>query len=131
MAEVRDDWGKFSKSRESLGNTVEKVKKSEEERIEWEKRRKEKGKGKAIEGQEDNDDKMEVEESGEKKAVTNGEKEDTKMDTEEDAVDKPKNKVDEDEEPTLLELDDMDIERAKPLRKAVVMVDPGPDPVKG
>ncbi|GAA5983547.1 hypothetical protein JCM5350_000270 [Sporobolomyces pararoseus] len=130
MAEVRDDWGKFSKSRESLGNTVEKVKKSEEERIEWEKRRKEKGKGKAIEGQEDNDDKMEVEESGEKKAVTNGEKEDTKMDTEEDAVDKPKNKVDEDEEPTLLELDDVDIERAKPLRKAVVMVDPGPDPVK-
>jgi transformation/transcription domain-associated protein len=134
MAEVRDDWSKFSKSRESLGNTVEKVKKSEEERIEWEKRRKEKGKGKAVEGQEDGDDKMDVEESAEKKVISNGDKkdgEDEKMETEEDAVDKPKDQVDEDKEPTLLELDDVDIERAKPLRKAVVMVDPGPDPVKG
>ncbi|GAA5914481.1 uncharacterized protein JCM6883_004814 [Sporobolomyces salmoneus] len=125
MAEVRDDWSKFSKPRESLGVTVEKVKKSEEERIEWEKRRKEKGKGKAVEGEEE--DKMDVEDSGEKKRDAG---ENDKMETEEDATDKSKEKVEEDKESSLFELDDVDIEQAKPLRKAVVMVDPGPDPVK-
>jgi len=39
-------------------------------------------------------------------------------------------KKDEDDEPAELALDDVDIERAKPIKKAVVMVDPGPDPVK-
>ncbi|GAA5901376.1 uncharacterized protein JCM6883_000193 [Sporobolomyces salmoneus] len=123
--EVRDDWSKFSKPRESLGVTVEKVKKSEEERIEWEKRRKEKGKGKAVEGEEE--DKMDVEDSEEKKKDAG---ENDKMEADEGAADKSKEKVEEDKEPSLLELDDVDTERAKPLRKVVVMVDPGPDPVK-
>jgi len=130
MAEIRDEWGKFSKPRESLGVTLEKVKKSEEEKKEWEKRRREKGKGKATEGEE-GEDKMEVEE--ESKEKVNGEEkqkeEDEKMETDE-KVEKVKEEK-EDEEPSLLELDDVDIERAKPVRKAVVMVDPGPDPVKG
>jgi len=130
MAEIRDEWGKFSKPREALGATLEKVKKSEEEKREWEKRRKEKGKGKAVEG-EDGEDKMEVEGEVEAKENSEGTKkdEDEKMDTDE-KEEKPKEEK-EDEEPTLLELDDVDIERAKPVRKAVVMVDPGPDPVKG
>ncbi|GAA5857110.1 hypothetical protein JCM5353_001350, partial [Sporobolomyces roseus] len=129
MAEIRDEWGKFSKPREALGATLEKVKKSEEEKREWEKRRKEKGKGKAVEG-EDGEDKMEVEGEVEAKENSEGTKkdEDEKMDTDE-KEEKPKEEK-EDEEPTLLELDDVDIERAKPVRKAVVMVDPGPDPVK-
>lgn len=132
MSEVRDDWNKFSRQREGLGITVEKVRKSEEERGEWERRRKEKGKGKAGEGQEDAGDvKMDTEESGEKGNRETKDGEDDKMEMDEDGNEKPKEKVDEDKEPTLLELDDVDIERAKPLRKAVVMVDPGPDPVKG
>ncbi|GAA5832957.1 hypothetical protein JCM3766R1_000374 [Sporobolomyces carnicolor] len=139
MAEVRDDWTKFSKPRESLGATIDKVRKSEGDKVEWEKRRLEKGKGKAVEGQEEgSDDKMDVEgaSSGDAKIVAaNGEKkdqdgEDDKIETDEDGVEKLRESVDADKEPTLLELDDVDIERAKPLRKAVVMVDPGPDPVK-
>ncbi|KAK4700569.1 transformation/transcription domain-associated protein, partial [Phenoliferia sp. Uapishka_3] len=36
----------------------------------------------------------------------------------------------EEEEEKVIELDDVDIERAKPIQKTTVMVEPGPDPVK-
>ncbi|GAA5967961.1 hypothetical protein JCM21900_003879 [Sporobolomyces salmonicolor] len=136
MAEIRDEWGKWSRAREPLGVTVEKVKEREKERQEWEQRRKDKGKGKETDEQ-----KMEVEggeeekrdEKSEEKDEEKKEEESEKMEVDgEDEKDKDKAKVEasDDEPPPLLELDDVDIERAKPVRKAVVMVDPGPDPVK-
>ncbi|GAA5934352.1 histone acetyltransferase TRA1 [Sporobolomyces koalae] len=132
MAEVRDEWGKFSKSRDSLGQTIDKVKQSEADKIEWDLRNPDKGKGKAaIEEDGAAADRMDVEETKEV-TVTVTDKED-KMDMDEDSRDKvavSKDQADADKEPTLFELDDVDIERAKPVRKAVVMVDPGPDPVK-
>ncbi|GAA6061309.1 hypothetical protein JCM10212_005423 [Sporobolomyces blumeae] len=128
MAEVRDEWTKWSKARDALGPTLDKVKKREAEREAWEKRRKEKGKGKAVEG---DDDRMDVEDDKVESKADKDEKKDgeDKMDVDGDEA-KPKGDVDDDVEPALLELDDVDIERAKPVRKAVVMVDPGPDPVK-
>ncbi|CEQ40122.1 SPOSA6832_01706, partial [Sporobolomyces salmonicolor] len=136
MAEIRDEWGKWSRAREPLGVTVEKVKEREKERQEWEQRRKDKGKGKETDEQ-----KMEVEggeeekrdEKSEEKDEEKKEEDSEKMEVDgEDEKDKDKAKVEasDDEPPPLLELDDVDIERAKPVRKAVVMVDPGPDPVK-
>ncbi|GAA5864979.1 hypothetical protein JCM8547_004259 [Rhodosporidiobolus lusitaniae] len=182
MAEVRDEWGKWSKGREGLGATVERVRKREGERREWEetqkkrgeekgegerreweetqkKRGEEKGEGEKMEGVEEEkeggkekkdkgkgeekekkdkgkgkaeDQDAVAEEEGDKMDVDGGEekeKEDgQKKDGEEEGAEEKK--VDEDVEPALLELDDVDIERAKPVKKAIVMVDPGPDPVK-
>ncbi|GAA6030453.1 hypothetical protein JCM8097_009114 [Rhodosporidiobolus ruineniae] len=155
MAEVRDEWPKWSKSREGLAQTVEKVRGRGKERDEWEEKQKEKGK-EGAEGAE----KMEVESpkkadkgKGKEEASAADAAEDDKMDVDgEDKPEAPKEdgkkrkaddadgedegeekkpkKEDEDAEPALLELDDVDIERAKPVRKAIVMVDPGPDPVK-
>ncbi|GAA5937574.1 hypothetical protein JCM10213_008398 [Rhodosporidiobolus nylandii] len=156
MAEVRDEWPKWSKGREALSSAIEKVRKREAERAEWEKKKgekengmevdavdasgeaKEKGKAKeepAAAEDADGDEKMDVDgvtKDGEAKPsddAADGEpkKEDAAEDKEGGAK---KEKKDEDAEPPLLELDDVDIERAKPVRKSVVMVDPGPDPVK-
>ncbi|BGP49947.1 transcription-associated protein 1 [Rhodotorula kratochvilovae] len=147
MAEVRDEWAKWSKGREQLALTVDKVRAREAERAAWEKRRKEKGKGKAVEGE---DEEMQVDGDGPEASregddgKTGGDDGDgdVKMDVEvhgkadAGAEDKKADggkgagKKDEDDEPAELALDDVDIERAKPIKKAVVMVDPGPDPVK-
>ncbi|BGP26145.1 transcription-associated protein 1 [Rhodotorula toruloides] len=139
MAEVRDEWAKWSKVRESLPITMDKVRESEKERREWEKRQKEKGKGRADDADADGDRAMESE-AGADSGAADREKDEKKDEGEKmdvDGVDEApeakveeKKKKDEDAEPNLLKLDDVDIERAKPIRKAVIMVDPGPDPVK-
>ncbi|GAA5889131.1 hypothetical protein JCM8208_007777 [Rhodotorula glutinis] len=184
MAEVRDEWAKWSKGREPLAVTVDKVREREAERSAWDARRKDKGKGKAVEGEGDEDEAMKDGEvsaasatsvkaggaakgksKGKGKKVDNGDDDgDVKMDVDADEAtkdgddlgdeDSKKRKMDgedadpsastststskqagtaaadEDDEPAELALDDVDIERAKPIKKAVVMVDPGPDPVK-
>ncbi|GAA5984016.1 hypothetical protein JCM10908_006015 [Rhodotorula pacifica] len=141
MAEVRDEWSKWSKAREPLPALVDKVRTREKERAEWTKRQLEKGKGKAVET--DGDEGMQVDDAAGKEgseamqvdgpeASTSaaGSKDAAKAPaTEGDAKPEPKKK-DENEEPAKLQLDDVDIERAKPIKKAVVMVDPGPDPIK-
>ncbi|GAA5822515.1 hypothetical protein JCM11251_006364 [Rhodosporidiobolus azoricus] len=147
MAEIMGEWGKWTKGREGLAGTVEKVRKREVEREEWKRKRKEgdeagregkmevdgldeekvgkkgkkdKGKGKEKAKDADEDETMDVDGAEEKKDDEEGDKE----------KDGEKKVDEEDVEPPLLELDDVDIERAKPTGKAVVMVDPGPDPVK-
>lgn len=156
MAEVRDEWTKWSKGREQLATAVEKVRKREQERKAWQEKEKKKGEEKEKKKGEDegmegvevevekegaadkaeekekessSDEKMDVDGSEEKEKAA-GEDAEKKEGGEEDGEKKPK-KEDEDVEPALLELDDVDIERAKPVKKAIVMVDPGPDPVKG
>ncbi|GAA6004124.1 hypothetical protein JCM10207_002438 [Rhodosporidiobolus poonsookiae] len=159
MAEVRDEWSKWSKGREALPAVLEKVRKSEKDRKEWD--------AKKAAGEDKDGEKMDVEggdEAGKEEKGKGKEKEDAKADADAgegdkmdvDGEDKGKDDKDadadadgakkkddaagesegddkkpkEDVEPALLEFDDVDIERAKPIRKAVVMVDPGPDPVK-
>jgi transformation/transcription domain-associated protein len=61
----------------------------------------------------------------EKERIATGGEDGMEIDAKEVAV------VEAKEDTPLPELDDVDIERAKPMRKAMVMVDPGPDPVKG
>lgn len=104
MAEVRDEWVKWSKVREPLGAVLKTLVKEDEG---WKERQREKEK--VVE----EDTEMVVEGGGVK-----GKKEKDK--------DKDKEK-----EKKKVELDEVDIERAKPIGKATVMVDPGPDPVKG
>ena len=141
MAEVRDEWSKWSKAREPLPALVDKVRTREKERAEWTKRHLDKGKGKATES--DADDAMQVDESsadkqGKEAMQVDGSESSTSAaaaskDADAPTADgeaKPEAKKDDDEEPPLLQLDDVDVERAKPIKKAVVMVDPGPDPIK-
>ena len=176
MAEVRDEWAKWSKGREPLAVTVDKVREREAERRAWDARRREKGKGKAVEGDGDGDEDEAMKDGdaaaatvkaggaakgkGKGKKVDVGDDGDVKMDVDGDEAtkdgddlgdeDSKKRKMggddadpaastskkagaaaeDDDDEPAELALDDVDIERAKPIKKAVVMVDPGPDPVK-
>ncbi|GJN92776.1 hypothetical protein Rhopal_005814-T1 [Rhodotorula paludigena] len=156
MAEVRDEWPKWSKAREPLATTLEKCRERVKERREWEKRRDEKGKGKAVEGEGDDaematpadeadkkeDESKKAKAKGKGKAKDQDEDAGDKMDVEGETKDgeadgegddKPEGeakKSSDDDEPAELALDDVDVERAKPIKKAVVMVDPGPDPVK-
>ncbi|GAA5986698.1 hypothetical protein JCM10908_003861 [Rhodotorula pacifica] len=141
MAEVRDEWSKWSKAREPLPDLVDKVRTREKERAEWTKRQLEKGKGQAIET--DGDDAMQVDDTAGKEGSgamqvdgpeastsTAGSRDAAKAPTTEGEAKAESKKKDENEEPAKLQLDDVDIERAKPIKKAVVMVDPGPDPIK-
>lgn len=112
MAEVRDEWGKWAKPREPLPSVIATIEKRETERKEREKEKDDKEKVMIVdEEKKDEGDAMDVD----------GEKESSVAVV----------KKEEDELPPLPELDDVDIERSKPMRKAMVMVDPGPDPVKG
>ena len=120
---------------------VDKVRTRVKERAEWTKRHLDEGKGKATES--DADDAMQVDESsadkqGKEAMQVDGSESSTSAaaaskDADAPTADgeaKPEAKKDDDEEPPLLQLDDVDVERAKPIKKAVVMVDPGPDPIK-
>lgn len=121
MAEVRDEWTKWAKPREPLPHVLNRIEELEEQRKEREKEEKDKPEAMAIEAAPDAD--AEAKKDGED--VMDVDKKDGDVESGK-AVEKAKEPI-----PPLPELDDVDIERAKPMRKAMVMVDPGPDPVKG
>lgn len=134
MAEVRDEWSKWSKVREPLPNVIATIQRREKERKEREKDEKEKEKLRNEVMDEDGDE-VEGEKEGKKKDGE-GEGEGEGGDAMEVDVVGGGGKEEETgagfkDDPPLPELDDVDIERAKPMRKAMIMVDPGPDPIKG
>ena len=106
MAEVRDEWPKWSKPRESLSSLLKKINQQEQDKLD-------KGKGKETDDDPSKEDDVEMADADDKKAVA------APAATPAAAIEAPS-----------LQLDEVDIERAKPMRKAMVMVDPGPDPVK-
>jgi transformation/transcription domain-associated protein len=117
MAEMRDEWSKWSKAREPLAVVLGHIAEREKAREAAAAKEGEKeGEDVAMEEVEPKDD--------EAKDEATKDKPDAAMQV--DAVVKP-----EVEELPLIELDDVDIERAKPIGKTVVMVDVGQDPVKG
>lgn len=127
MAEVRDEWAKWAKPREPLPHVLNRIEELENQRKEREKEEREKGDAMAIEPA------TGTSESEQKKAIEAG---DGAMDVDKKGENDSAVVVAADvkkieEIPPLPELDEVDIERAKPMRKATVMVDPGPDPVKG
>ncbi|KAM0751100.1 hypothetical protein T439DRAFT_380110 [Meredithblackwellia eburnea MCA 4105] len=116
MAEVRDEWAKWAKPREPLPAIMATLAKRAAE-----KKLKGKGKGKAKE--------IEAPKPGE------GEDDVVMVDGDEGkaegtVVKTPKEGEDAETDEHPFNLDDVDIERAKPIQKTVVMVEPGPDPVK-
>ncbi|GAA5907251.1 hypothetical protein JCM6882_008402 [Rhodosporidiobolus microsporus] len=130
----REEWRKKRKGEGEEGEKMEVD--GGEDGAEEEKRVKtDKGKGKEKAGAEDEvkdkgkdkdgDDQMDVD-----GAAAAGDEEKKDGEGEGEGEKKEKDAAEEDVEPALLELDDVDIERAKPTGKAIVMVDPGPDPVK-
>ena len=120
MAEVRDEWVKWSRPREPIAIALAAL-------AARDKREKEKAEASV---QDKTSEKiieipMEGLEAGEDSMMIEG-----AVDAKVEATDVKIEKVVEvEKEP--LELDEVDIERAKPMRRAVVMVEPGPDPVKG
>lgn len=106
MAEVRDEWPKWGKVRLPLPVVLAKMKADEVAR-------EAKAAAKAA---------VVVDEDVEMKI---SEVEDEEVKTKVDV------KVVEEDEYPMIELDDVDIERAKPIKREVLMVDPGIDPVKG
>lgn len=113
MAEVRDEWPKWGKVRQPLPVVLAKMKADEVARDA-------KAAAKAAAA---------VDEDVEMK-ISEIEDEEIKMKVSGDSVPKEVTVVEEDEYP-MIELDDVDIERAKPIKREVLMVDPGIDPVKG
>ena len=119
MAEVRDEWSKWSRPREPINIALAALAARD---------KREKEKAEALEKEKTSDDKiieipMDDVEAGEDSVMLDGAPKLETADTKEEKV------VEVEKEP--LELDEVDIERAKPMRRAVVMVEPGPDPVKG
>ena len=120
MAEVRDEWVKWSRPREPINIALaalaarDKREKEKAEALEKDKTS-EKIAEIPMEGVETGEDSIMLEADPTTKAEATDAKEKVVLEAE--------------KEP--LELDEVDIERAKPMRRAVVMVEPGPDPVKG
>lgn len=117
MAEVRDEWVKWSRPRESIVATLAALaardaKVSEQAEADAKKQLEEEAEGKISE--------VTMDEDG---VATTVLEEDSK-ELVEPVAEKPKEKVP-------VELDEVDIERAKPIGRIIVMVEPGSDPVKG
>ncbi|SGY18766.1 BQ5605_C014g07468 [Microbotryum silenes-dioicae] len=138
LAEVRDEWSKWSKPREPLPHLLARIEKLRDERKEsieasavskaaaptaLKGKGKSKGKSKGKE----------------KEAAQIADATDA-MNYDDDAAaarakleggdDKEKDDDGAGEDVQIPELDDVDIERSKPMKKAMVMTDPGPDPIK-
>lgn len=129
MAEVRDEWAKWAKPREPLPAIMNVIAK----RAAAEKRDKGRSKGKGGKAKEI--EMAMVAEGDEDVHMDEGETPKADVATPKDHPPPPPAKdvgvegEDAVEEPIIL--DDVDIERAKPIQKTTVMVEPGPDPVKG
>lgn len=118
MAEVRDEWVKWSRPREPINIALAGLAaRDKRENDKAEAAEKELEGGKIVE--------MDTVEGGDAEMTDGAEAKPTeKVEVKEKPVE-----VETEKEPS--ELDEVDIERAKPMRRAVVMVEPGPDPVKG
>ncbi|KAK4050349.1 transcription-associated protein 1 [Microbotryomycetes sp. JL221] len=133
MAEVRDEWSKWAKPRDPMPivmANVESFVKSEQDKAKQvtssSEAEKKDGADIADDATKEDDDSKTKE--GDESMDVDGDK----LTDESKAVatvDKGKRKADE-LEVKAPQLDDVDIERGKPMRRAMVMVDPGPDPVK-
>lgn len=139
MAEVRDDWTKWAKTREPLSVVLAGIKARE---AADDKKKAEIAAEVAtevdtemasiVEVEKEDDDKMKVDEDKMKVDQVEIEVKDTpEVKDSKKRVEEVEEKSKVVEEEPLVELDDVDIERAKPIRREVLMVDPGPDPIKG
>ncbi|KAK4051001.1 transcription-associated protein 1 [Microbotryomycetes sp. JL201] len=119
MAEVRDEWSKWAKPREAMPTimaSVELFVKNEQDKRETVEELADAAATEDSETKQDDVDVMDVDNRSEKQVAV---------------VDKGKRKeLDDGGKSHEIVLDDVDIERGKPMRRAMVMVDPGPDPVK-